>query len=253
MDLNSETMKDFSNSCGMTGQSILGMKHDRNTLWILTNRQLTAYDIQSDRYIHYSNSDESVQINSFKKDVIDLFNGKLYAGGHGGFVSMASSKFPSKKINSNPVIITDIKVSNNSFFFNPQRQSKDLSTRSVWLEPEDNNLEIFFSALQFTATSRIRYAYKMDGVDKEWVYTETGNRSAFYNKIPKGYHTFKVRSTDEYGYWKDDVTELRIYKKPAWYETWWAYGTYITLTILILYSIMFYYLHRIRRPTCSTN
>lgn len=247
MDLNSEIMKDFSNSCGMTGQSILGMKHDRNTLWILTNRQLTAYDIQSDRYIHYSNSDESVQINSFKKDVIDLFNGKLYAGGHGGFVSMASSKFPSKKINSNPVIITDIKVSNNSFFFNPQRQSNDLSTRSIWLEPEDNNLEIFFSALQFTATSRIRYAYKMDGVDKEWVYTETGNRSAFYNKIPKGYHTFKVRSTDEYGYWKDDVTELRIYKKPAWYETWWAYGTYITLIILILYSIMFYYLHRIRR------
>lgn len=52
----------------------------------------------------------------------------------------------------------------------------------------------------------------MDGMDKEWVYTETGNRSAFYNKIPKGYHTFKVRSTDEYGYWKDDVTELRIYK-----------------------------------------
>lgn len=146
---------------------------------------MTAYDIQSDRYIHYSNSDESVQINSFKKDVIDLFNGKLYAGGHGGFVSMASSKFPSKKINSNPVIITDIKVSNNSFFFNPQRQSNDLSTRSIWLEPEDNNLEIFFSALQFTATSRIRYAYKMDGVDKEWVYTETGNRSAFYNKIPK--------------------------------------------------------------------
>ena len=87
----------------------------------------------------------------------------------------------------------------------------------------------------------------MDGVDKEWVYTETGNRSAFYNKIPKGYHTFKVRSTDEYGYWKDDVTELRIYKKPAWYETWWAYGTYITLIILILYSIMFYYLHRVRR------
>lgn len=173
---------------------------------------MTAYDIQSDRYIHYSNSDESVQINSFKKDVIDLFNGKLYAGGHGGFVSMASSKFPSKKINSNPVIITDIKVSNNSFFFNPQRQSNDLSTRSIWLEPEDNNLEIFFSALQFTATSRIRYAYKMDGMDKEWVYTETGNRSAFYNKIPKGYHTFKVRSTDEYGYWKDDVTELRIYK-----------------------------------------
>lgn len=32
MDFNSETMKDFSSSCGMTGQSILGMKHDRNTL-----------------------------------------------------------------------------------------------------------------------------------------------------------------------------------------------------------------------------
>ena len=87
----------------------------------------------------------------------------------------------------------------------------------------------------------------MDGVDKEWVYTETGNRSAFYNKIPKGYHTFKVRSTDEYGYWKDDVTELRIYKKPGLVRNMVGIRYLYNLIILILYSIMFYYLHRIRR------
>lgn len=245
-NIHTEDFNDLSASTGMIGDPILGMKRDGHILWILTNRQITAYDTQLGTNIQYSNSDESIQINSFKKNVIDIYAGKLYVGGHGGFVSMLSSQLHDQNKASHPVMITDIKVSNNSFFFSPTHQLPDISTSRVILKPGDNNLEIFFSALQFTATSRIKYAYKMEGVDQDWVYPEAGKRTAFYNKIPKGDHIFMVRSTDEYGYWKDDITRLQIYKEPAWYETWWAYVAYVIASVLILFLAVFYYLRRAR-------
>lgn len=246
LDIPSGQWQDLTRSCGMVGNSILGIKYHRHTLWILTNRQITAYDTRSDKYIHYTNLDESIQINSFKKNVMDVYDDVLYAGGHGGFVSMASLDFPSRKNQSNPVRITDVKISNHSFLFNPLRPHAGISTSRITLEPGDNNLEIFFSALQYTSTSRVMYAYWLDGVDREWVYTEPGKRSAFYNKIPKGNHVFRVKSTDEYGYWKDEITQLHVYKAPAWYETWWAYGLYAIAAVMMLYLIMYYYLHRVR-------
>lgn len=241
-----QEFKDMSRACGMTGDPILGMKCDGNILWILTNRQITAYDIHADKYLHYSNSDESIQINSFKKNVIDVYNGRLFAGGHGGFVSMPSLQLPIKNKRLSPVVVTDVKVSNHSLFFNPVRESKNASTTHIRLNPDDRDVEIFFSALQYTSTSQIRYAYKMKGVDRDWVYLEAGRRSAFYNKIPKGDHPFMVRSTDEYGYWRGHITTLLVYKVPAWHETWWAYTAYVIMIMLAAYLIIYYYLRRTR-------
>ena len=43
------------------------------------------------------------------------------------------------------------------------------------------------------------YAYRLEGVDNDWVYPEEGKNSAFYTNLGKGKYVFKVKATDKNG------------------------------------------------------
>ena len=52
-----------------------------------------------------------------------------------------------------------------------------------------------FLPLNYSFPTKIQYAYKMEGVDKDWVYIKDGRQFAYYNRLPlKGKHTFLCES-----------------------------------------------------------
>ena len=92
-----------------------------------------------------------------------------------------------------------------------------------------------------------RYAYRLEGVDNDWVYPEEGKNSAFYTNLGKGKYVFKVKATDKNGLWSDKITEFTIHRLPAFYETWWAYTLYVMLAIGILWSMLHLYFQQIKQ------
>ena len=93
----------------------------------------------------------------------------------------------------------------------------------------------------------MRYAYRLEGVDNDWVYPEEGKNSAFYTNLGKGKYVFKVKATDKNGLWSDKITEFTIHRLPAFYETWWAYTLYVMLAIGILWSMLHLYFQQIKQ------
>ena len=75
----------------------------------------------------------------------------------------------------------------------------------------------------------------MDGVDDDWVYVRGDRQFAFYNQLPKGKRTFYLKTTDVNGLWSNYVAEVQVFKQPAFYETLWAYVSYVIFVLLCLY------------------
>lgn len=74
-------------------------------------------------------------------------------------------------------VVTDVKIENKSIFF---AEDESLHTiNRISLAPNSRNIEIFFSSLIYSLNSKVEMAYKLDGVDKDWVYLPYDKNSAF--------------------------------------------------------------------------
>ncbi|MBN9380468.1 MAG: histidine kinase [Chitinophagaceae bacterium] len=103
------------------------------------------------------------------------------------------------------------------------------SGRPLTLPYTDNNIRIEFSSLQFAASDKIRYAYLLEGVDKDWV-PAGKDQTARYNQLRSGHYLFRVKCTDRDGIVARGTTLLYIYIVPPFWNTWWFYTCIALLT-----------------------
>lgn len=92
-----------------------------------------------------------------------------------------------------------------------------------------NHLTFYFSAIDWSSPHKIKYTYKMEGLDEEWSPLLQENR-AIYSNIPYGHYTFKLKAIGESNLWSN-VIELPIVIRPPWWLTWWAYCIYALVGI----------------------
>ncbi len=239
-DKENHTFEDVSNLCAMTGEAILNLTEDNyGNIWISTNKKITKFNPKSNTSIYYSSSD-GVDI-SF---IIDAFTnnkhtGEVLFGGNKGFCSfLPSNGQVIKSSKQAKVCISDIRINNQSVFDPESYGSFDNASNRLMVEHTGKNIEFEFSSLNYSFPHRIQYAYKMEGVDNEWIYAVNNRRFASYNNLERGNYSFLLKATDENGVWNDAVTIVEIYKKPAFYESWWAYLFYF-LTIATLLVIIY--------------
>lgn len=246
-DPEKKRIKDYSCSSGMNGDKINKILVDAyNHIWIFTNRKLTEYNPQNEAFRNYLVSDHSFLLDRFlPRSAYKDIDGTLYFGGIPGFVSFK----PTHHLESIPkqveTVITDVATSDGSLWLD--NKNEEISRTNIEIKPNDHNLSVYFSSLDHRNARKIRYAYRLIGVDKDWVYLGDGKNYAFYNHLNKGKYLFEVKATDEKGLWSNQVTRLAINRLPAFYETWWAYSFYCLLIIALLYSLIFVYQRRLKK------
>lgn len=245
-DKGMEPLLDKTQACEMNGETILNILGDSEHLWLVANQSITRHHLHSGNNVKYFTSDENISVSAFRSKAACVDGSSVYIGGHDGFVSIAPDKEPKRHQHVYPVQITDVKVNNQSLFFGADSCEQRNSVQQCTFNPGDGNIEILFSSLKYTGNKKIKYAYQLEGVDKDWVYIDEGKRSAFYNKLGKGAYTFQVKSTDEKGSWNEEATSLSIVKLPAYYETWYAYLIYILVSAGILYMLLRSYMNRMK-------
>lgn len=240
-------VEDYTNNCGMTGDPILNIITDKMShIWILTNRYVTEFNPENKAYRNYKNSD-GLLVNYFHKNSVSVNNeGTIYFGGNKGFSAFTPSENLARQPGTGQVLITDIKIQNQSIFYQNTNNKFDREAQQLTLDSEDRNIEIDFSSLNYTYPSKIKYAYKLEGIDEDWVYTDSNRQFATYNQLAKGKYILHIKSTDENGLWNDQLTEFIIYKLPAFYETWWAYTIYTLIFIACTYMALRIATNRIR-------
>ncbi|GHU77060.1 hybrid sensor histidine kinase/response regulator [Bacteroidia bacterium] len=233
-----QTFQDLSRSLQMPGESILNIvADDYGHIWFSTNKRITEYNPVNASSRDYTETDGMVVTSFFTNSYFKEKSGQLLFGGNKGITLFTPSEALSKETKQTKAIISDIKINTRSVFDTNDNSQFDIIGQIVHLEPEDKNIEIDFSSLNYIFPSKIRYAYKMGGIDNDWIYAENDRQFAIYNQLKKGSYTFYIRTTDENNRWSEEITRLRIIKRPAFYETAWAYVFYFTLAILTILLI----------------
>ncbi|HZQ48511.1 MAG TPA: two-component regulator propeller domain-containing protein [Verrucomicrobiae bacterium] len=91
------------------------------------------------------------------------------------------------------------------------------------IPPCRGELEFRYTALNFQAPERIRFKYKLSGVDSEWIDGGT-RRLAHYNNIYPGRYRFSVLACNSDGIWNEQGDSVAIVLQPHFWQTWWFRG-----------------------------
>jgi signal transduction histidine kinase/ligand-binding sensor domain-containing protein len=89
--------------------------------------------------------------------------------------------------------------------------------------PGQNNLEINYAGLSFVKPEQVRFRYKLQGLDGDWV--EAGSRrTAYYSYLPPGTYEFRVLAANSDGLWNMIGTSVGVVVTPPFYRTRWFYA-----------------------------
>jgi anti-sigma regulatory factor (Ser/Thr protein kinase) len=110
----------------------------------------------------------------------------------------------------------------------------------IYLDNDANNIRIEYLSIHFKSRGNVKYRYKLEGLDREWIYTT--DLIASYPFLPSGDYVFIVEAANESGIWSKKTARISIHVNSAYWAKWWFY-TIISFFILgglfALYRIRF--------------
>lgn len=225
--------------------TILNLQADNTYLWVVTNKKIIRYHLTTNSFSEYSTDDNNIGVNLFRNQAVSLDgNGGIFAGGHNGFVHILPNNNSMQSTLTVVPAITDILVNNRSIYFDLISDKNTVD--HIYLQPGDRNIEINLSTLEYGLGEPVQISYQLEGVDKDWTNLPPNRHIAFYNKLPKGTYQFRLRYMNNLNQWIECDKSLNIVQQPALYETWYAYFIYVILVLGISYSIMHFYMQRIK-------
>ncbi|MES2773726.1 MAG: two-component regulator propeller domain-containing protein [Bacteroidota bacterium] len=239
-----DKFKRYNTQNGMPTDFILSMLEDsKKNLWISTSKGLVRLNPKTDDITIYTKANgllnDQFNFSSAFKDA----SGKMYFGSVKGMISFHPDVYIVDSINPS-VFITGFQVYNKELTIGKNGSpltSSITNTEKISLAYDQSTFSIDFASLSFTAPEMSEYAYKMEGMDKDWTYLKT-NRKVYFTNLKPGNYTFKVKSTSNNAKDNQQETRLVIEIRPPWWASVPAYILYALAGLLItLYFIRNYH------------
>ena len=249
-DLN--LVKSYSSQNGLPNNFVVGIKEDDNhNFWITTKSGLSRLNPKTHQFKNFNTHDGLQGTEYQSKSIEKTKDGSIIIGGLNGFnifhpndISLKSSakvfpKITSFKLNNKKIVAGD--TVNGRILFNKSIQE----TNNLKLKYNENYISFDFLALFFENPEQVQYAYKMYGLDDEFV-NVGARRDANYSNLLPGDYIFEVKASLD-GQWETAETAKIQFTimSPPWF-TWWAYVIYFMIGVLFFWIIMRYYTQKVQ-------
>lgn len=142
--------------------------------------------------------------------------GELLFGAVGGLIIVRPEKLATWTYHP-PIVVTDVRIGGKRVPASNLNSGQVVSPLTV--TPGANSIAVEFTALDYSAPERNRYAYRLDGFDPDWIETEPSRRLAAYTNLLPGDYALRLRGSNRDGAWTDTVLTVPIRVLPAWYQT----------------------------------
>jgi len=216
-------MERYDERHGLPNDVIYGiLSDDQGMIWVSTNKGLARFDPQTETARSYNRHD-GLQSDEFNLGAAyKSRSGELFFGGVGGF-----NRFVPQRIDNAPKIPPPVVLTH--FYKAGKRLELDRPLQrlsEIRLSHEDYLFSVEFAALDFAAPEENRYAYKLEGLDQEWIERDASFRRATFTKLRPATYTLRVRGSNSDGVWNEEGVSLTITITPPWWRTDWAYALY---------------------------
>ena len=88
---------------------------------------------------------------------------------------------------------------------------------AIFIEPGAKNIEVNFTAPAFTAPDLMRFKYRLDKLDADWI-DVGGQRSVSFKHLPAGDYNFRVMAQNSDGLWSQPPATFRLVLQPHLWE-----------------------------------
>jgi signal transduction histidine kinase/ligand-binding sensor domain-containing protein len=112
---------------------------------------------------------------------------------------------------------------------------KETACDDIKILPENDSLEIKYTGLSFNKPEQIKFKYKLEGLDENWVDAGT-RRRAYFTHLPPGEYSFRVSAANIDGAWSETGANLKISVTPPFYRT---IRFWVCISILLMALIAF--------------
>jgi signal transduction histidine kinase/ligand-binding sensor domain-containing protein len=153
-------------------------------------------------------------------------DGKIWIPTLGGVAVINPDELITNEIQP-PVVITDFLTDRSGEFI-----SEDLKTDKLVLDPGNFRYQIRFTALSYQAPGKVRFKYRLSGIDEEWIETEN-IREVDYTNLPPGTYTFKVMACNNDNVWNEQGASFTFKIKPFIYQRIELYFIFLVISIIL--------------------
>ncbi|MBW8331144.1 MAG: response regulator [Prolixibacteraceae bacterium] len=236
----------FNRNYSFASQYILDIKEDQqHNLWLFTNKGITKFNPESGLVRNYDEDDGLY----FGKNVVTGNDGLFYCTGRTeGYYAFHPDSIEDNQVIP-PVYITkfllfnkEVPVSGNDL---KTPLVADISeTQEITLKHNQSYIGFEFVTLNYTHPEKNQFAYRMEGFDKDWYYTDAAHLSATYTNLNPGSYVFKVKASNNDGVWNEQGREIKVVILPPFWKTKLAYLIYYVIIFGLIYMFRNYILYK---------
>ena len=240
LDIAHGTFLHFTEKQSLPNNVVYGLlPGDSANIWLSTNKGICRFNVNTHTCKNYFASD-GLQGNEFNRYIyFKSGDGTLYFGGVNGLNFFKEEDLYFKDV---PPIIsfTGLRLFNEEISF---RDSNAIISRPIdfldelVLNYNQNVITINFVAMDFASPDKNQFKYKLEGFDKDWVFSGT-RHEAIYTGLAPGEHILYVKAANSEGIWSDQSKSIRIIILPPWWGTWLAKTFFIIGIITIVAGII---------------
>ncbi len=240
------SFKTYTINDGLPSDILLSIEEDyAGNLWFSTENGLCKYYPATNRFENYNERDFGKKIRFEEGTSIKLANNDIIFGTSNGLISF-DPKHLYKSTFIPPMVFTNFKVCNKLVI--PGDNSNILqnnvnTTDKITLKRDQNIFSLSFAALDMVNSDNIKYAYYLEGFDKDWNYVLKQRTATYTNLSPEVYY-LHVKSTNSDGVWVNNERVIEIEVLPSFWETPIAIFLYVIvglaiflLSVYILFTI----------------
>ncbi|MEO6316634.1 MAG: two-component regulator propeller domain-containing protein [Chitinophagaceae bacterium] len=245
-----KTFKSFRTEQGLPGNTILTILEDnQHRLWASTYNGISCIQVHQENEntdeitISCKNYDEKdgLQGVAFNENAaLKISNGDVAFGGSGGFnIFNPATILPDTSVPY--VVITDLQLFDKSVATGEKINGRVIlpqsigQTASVTLRYNEDVLSFVFIALNFLNPEKNKYAYKLEGFNKNWIYTDGKTRKTTYTNLDPGTYTFYVKAASSDGVWNEKAVALQVKILAPFWKTPLAYLLYLAVAAGLLW------------------
>lgn len=218
---------------------ITALEDRDENLWMTSENAIYKYNPQTKISEFFSNDYLGLGGALFSEGAACLSkNGTMYFGTSNGLLYFNPSQIHQNHYRPT-LAFSDFRVMNEEM--HPHDANSILNqdihySEKIVLPYSKNQISLSFAALDYTNPDGISYAYKLEPLDKKWVYSGV-HHDVTYMGLQEGTYRFWVKSTNADGIWCGNERCLVIRVLPPLYRTWWAYACYLVVFLMLLYVV----------------
>ncbi|MFN8155081.1 MAG: two-component regulator propeller domain-containing protein [Bacteroidia bacterium] len=254
-NLSSGTFKWYSTADGLPNNVIYGILPDnQENIWLSTNNGLCRFNVTDHSVRNYTEED-GLPGNEFNRyQYCKVSESQFVFGGVKGMTIFNPAEINQKKEAAN-ILITGLSLFNKPVDFRKEPNIIPVPVQyasTIHIPAGVSMFSLEFAVMDILAANQKTYKYKLEGFDKDWISSGSGN-VATYTNIAPGTYRFLVTGTNSDGVACLTPSSIKIIILPEWWQTWMFKLIVVATMIGLIYVLYRYRLRQILKMQTMRN